>query len=131
MTEQGDRQGMGIGMTAILFTVAVGARLWQGLTSLLAAPFADGTLAAAGRQGLDELGEALKAFPESIQTQEYGSIGNPTQGEIAASRQPQNGLYGRSLSPGTPSQIAAANRYSPSVPVQNRGDHGNEQQREI
>jgi cystathionine beta-lyase family protein involved in aluminum resistance len=51
----------------------------------------DGTLAAAGRMGLDELGTALKPFPESIQTQESGSIWNPTQGEIAASRQSMHG----------------------------------------
>src|SRR5688572_20920212 len=48
----------------------------------------DGTLAAAFRQGIDELGEALKPFPQSIQVQESGSIWNPTQGEIAAARTP-------------------------------------------
>ncbi len=55
------------------------SKLWNALT-------ADGTLAAAGRQGADELGAALKAFPDSIQTQETGTVWSPTQGEIAASR---------------------------------------------
>jgi hypothetical protein len=44
-----------------------------------------GTLMAAGRQGADEIGQALKAFPDSIQVQEPGTILNPTQGEIADS----------------------------------------------
>lgn len=46
----------------------------------------DGHLAAAARQGIDELGAALKAFPDTIQTQEPGTIFNPTQGEVAAGR---------------------------------------------
>lgn len=46
----------------------------------------DGMLAAAFRQGADEIGEALKAFPDSIQKHEHGTIFSPTQGEIAASR---------------------------------------------
>jgi hypothetical protein len=50
----------------------------------------DGTLAAAWRQGLGELGEALKAFPDSIQVRELGSIGAPTPGEISM----QRSLYG-------------------------------------
>lgn len=49
----------------------------------------DGTLAAAGRQGADELGMALKAFPDSIQVEEPGTLWNPTQGEIAAARNPE------------------------------------------
>lgn len=46
----------------------------------------DGTIAAAGRQGVSELGEALKAFPDSIQVREVGTIFAPTQGEIAEDR---------------------------------------------
>ena len=42
-----------------------------------------GALAAAGRQGAKELGEALKAFPDSISVSEPGTAFNPTQGEIA------------------------------------------------
>ena len=48
----------------------------------------DGTLAAAGRQGLDELGAALKAFPDAIQVQETGTVWNPTPGEVQAKRSP-------------------------------------------
>lgn len=55
----------------------------------------DGTLAAAWRQGADEIGEALKPFPESVQTQEVGTILNPTQGEVAQAR-------GEDRSPSTP-----------------------------
>jgi hypothetical protein len=65
---------------ASLVLVARGvSKLWNAIT-------ADGTLAAAGRQGLDELGAALKALPDTIQVQEPGTVWNPTQGEIAANR---------------------------------------------
>ncbi len=50
----------------------------------------DGTLAAAWRQGLGEIGQALKAFPDSIQAHELGTIGSPTPGEIAQGR----GVFG-------------------------------------
>ena len=46
----------------------------------------DGTIKAAGRMGIDELGAALKAFPDAIQVSEPGTIWNPTQGEVAADR---------------------------------------------
>lgn len=46
----------------------------------------DGTLAAFGRQGADELWAALRASPDTIHAEEPGTILNPTQGEIAASR---------------------------------------------
>jgi hypothetical protein len=52
----------------------------------------DGTLAASWRQGLGELGEALKAFPDSIQVRELGTVGAPTPGEISM----QRSLYGHS-----------------------------------
>ena len=67
-------------------------------------------LEAAGRQGIDELGVALKAFPDAIQVQETGTLWNPTQGEIAADRQ-----HGRHP---WPSEIAAQNRHQPGK------DHG-------
>lgn len=75
----------------------------------------DGTLAAAFRQGIDELGTALKAFPDSIQVQESGSIWNPTQGEIAAAR--------KDTLP-SPSEIAA----NPTAYLPEQG-RGNEQDR--
>jgi hypothetical protein len=46
----------------------------------------DGTIKAASRQGVDELGMALKAFPDAIQAHEPGTIFSPTQGEIADDR---------------------------------------------
>jgi len=52
----------------------------------------DGHLAAAGRQGIGELGQALKAFPDSIQHDEPGTLWNPLQSEIAAGR--ENAHYG-------------------------------------
>ena len=58
------------------------ARVWDAITK-------DGHLAAAGRQGADELATALKAFPDSIGVDEPGTIWNPTQGEIAADREPK------------------------------------------
>ena len=58
------------------------ARVWDAITK-------DGHLAAAGRQGVDELATALKAFPDSIGVDEPGAIWNPTQGEIAADREPK------------------------------------------
>lgn len=58
----------------------------SGLSSVVNAATRDGTLAAAWRQGADEIGMALKAFPESIQVEEPGTILNPTQGEIASAR---------------------------------------------
>ncbi len=56
------------------------ARIWHAITK-------DGTLAAAGRQGADEIAMALRAFPETIHVDEPGTILNPTQGEIAARRE--------------------------------------------
>lgn len=105
----------------VLAVMAVTAVLWNRLTE-------DGHLAAAGRQGLDELGAALKAFPDSMQVQETGTLWNPTQGEVAASRQQgrQMGNYtSYSSTPPPhpwPSEIAAENRQR-----QASGDHGKEQ----
>jgi hypothetical protein len=88
-----------LGVAAYLVTAvaSMAAGLWSAVTR-------DGTLAAAGRQGADEIGMALKAFPESIQTQESGSILNPTQGEIASSRDLSQSFHGATMR--SPSQIA-------------------------
>lgn len=40
-------------------------------------------LRAAGRQGVDEIGMALKAFPDSIQTHEPGQLFSPLPSEVA------------------------------------------------
>jgi hypothetical protein len=46
-----------------------------------------GEIQAAGRQGIDELGQALKAFPDSIQAHaEPGSMFEPLHRDIAAAR---------------------------------------------
>ena len=81
-----------------------------GVAKIWNAVMADGVLEAAGRQGIDELGAALKPFPDSIQVQETGTIWNPTQGEIAADRQ-----HGRHP---WPSEVANQNRLQPGK------DHG-------
>jgi hypothetical protein len=64
------------------------ARIGRMIGSVYGAVMSGGHLQAAGRQGIDELGAALKAFPDSIQREESGTIWNPTQGEIAKSRAP-------------------------------------------
>ena len=73
---------------AVGLIAAAHAAVKSGLSSAWNAVAKDGTIAAAGRQGADELGMALKAFPDSIQAEEPGTIWNPTQGEIAAARSP-------------------------------------------
>lgn len=55
----------------------------------------DGTVEAAFRQGIGELGDALRAFPDSIQREEMGTIWHPTPGEIASAREPGNGSSSR------------------------------------
>jgi hypothetical protein len=116
------QQEMGFGMTAVLAAASIAAAAANRVKGFFSALFADGTLEAAGRMGLDELGEALKPFHDSISVQESGTIWNPTQGEIAAGRESQNGQGGQGFQPMTPGQIAAANRHTPYVPEQDRSD---------
>ena len=78
----------------------------------------DGTLAAFWRQGADEIGMALKAFPDSIHVDEPGTILNPTQGEIAADRKPKLP---------SPSEIAKDKQPYRPEPGQ---DHGHDRGRE-
>jgi hypothetical protein len=61
---------------------------WAGgvVAGMARALMKDGTIAAAMRQGADELGAALKAFPDSIQTYEMGTLWSPTPYEISKSR---------------------------------------------
>jgi hypothetical protein len=96
----------------VLGVVSVMAAMWNAVT-------ADGTLAAAARQGVDELGAALKAFPDSIQVQETGTIFNPTQSEIAADRKESKS---RNL---WPSEIAEANRRQTGNGKDNSHSHEN------
>jgi hypothetical protein len=116
-------RGGGAASLIILPFLAVGTiigKVWNAITE-------DGHLAAAARQGADELGAALKAFPESIQTQETGTIWNPTQGEVTASRSQgrhtgRNSSYSASSLPPHPwpSEVANRNRNQPG------NDHGHD-----
>jgi hypothetical protein len=75
-------------------------KVWDAITR-------DGTLAAEWRQGADEIGVALKAFPESIHAEEPGTLLNPTQGEIAADRKvklPSPSEIAKDKQPYTPDQ---------------------------
>lgn len=65
------------------------------LGSVYHAALADGHLAAAGRQGAAELGAALKAFPDSIQVDEPGTVFNPLYSDIAADQ--RAGIHGPAL----------------------------------
>jgi hypothetical protein len=105
-------------MLPFLAVASVIAKVWHDITS-------DGTLAAAARQGADEMGVALKAFPEAIQIQETGQLWSPTQGEVAASRHQGRhtgsySSYSASSQPPHPwpSEIANQNRHQPG------NDHG-------
>ncbi len=105
---------------AVAVTGAAVANVWRALTR-------DGTLAAAWRQGADEVAVALRPFPESIQVDEPGTILNPTQGEIAASRKPLvQPLRPANASLPTPSEIAKDKQ--PYVPEQTQ-EHGHERGR--
>lgn len=74
----------------------------------------DGTLAAAWRQGADEIGQALKAFPESISAHhEPGTINNPLYLDIAKARESY-----------TPSPSELIDRQRTNEPEQDQGqDH--------
>jgi hypothetical protein len=55
----------------------------------------DGLLGAAWRQGVDELWQALKAFPDTIESRTPGTLGNPLQSEIAQARDGRaDGIHG-------------------------------------
>jgi hypothetical protein len=46
----------------------------------------DGTLKAAAVQGIDELGTALKAFPDAVQAQSVGTVWHPLASQMAKER---------------------------------------------
>jgi hypothetical protein len=89
MAEQ-EKQSVGV--------VSTVADLRKAVNSIIEPFTRDGTLAAFVRQGADEIGMALRAFPETIHAEEVGTILNPTQAEITNSRKPRLP---------TPSEIAA------------------------
>lgn len=72
----------------------------------------DGVLAASFRQGVDEIGMALKAFPDAIQAHEYGTVFDPLPSEVAAARKPDLP---------SPSEIAAAHGVHGQDRGQDRG----------
>ena len=92
-----------LGVVASSIVAGVSA-VFQAVGRAVSAAMDDGTIAAAGRQGADEIGVALKAFPDAIQTQEIGTLWNPTQGEVAEARRP-DAAEGRETLP-SPSEIA-------------------------
>jgi hypothetical protein len=57
----------------------------------------DGAIDAFLRQGANEIGAALKAFPDAIQVDEPGAVFNPLYSDIAADK--RAGLYGSGLRP--------------------------------
>lgn len=71
---------------AIAAVAAIMTMISRGVAAVFNAATRDGTLAAAFRQGAGEIGQALKAFPDSIQVHEPGTVLAPTQGEIAEAR---------------------------------------------
>lgn len=92
------------------------------------AVFRDGTVDAALRQGANELGQALKPFPDSIQVDEPGAVFNPMYSDIAQGRDryaPAEPAERPSLP--SPSQIAATK----AEPNRAEPDHGQEQDRGV
>ncbi|AGA31695.1 hypothetical protein [Singulisphaera acidiphila] len=119
-----------------------------------------GQIQAAGRQGIDELGAALKAFPDAIQMDEPGTAFNPlyrnmegeppspgvlvvaetaaplpSPSEIAQAEQPRGSVHGEALEASTqplPSPSEIANDPTPYAPPQDQGNvHGQEMGREM
>lgn len=104
-------------MVAVMFN-----KLRDGGNKLLDPIIRDGTVPAFFRQGADEIGMALKAFPDSVHAEEPGTVLNPTQGEIAA-RRSRGGVYGRG-NPDLPSPSEVAKDKRPHVAEQHQ--HGQE-----
>ena len=121
---------LGMAVKAIFTVAAAPVLLAMKVTN---AAMADGHLAAVGRQGLNELGDALKAFPESIQKSEYGTIFTPTQGEIANGRG-SNGVHGHSTRPPadlpTPGQLVRQHRANLGQEQGREREHDNGKERE-
>ena len=117
-------RGAGIGKAAA-FAFGTASLLVQKATR-------DGHLAAAGRQGIDELGAALKAFPDAIQAQEAGTIFNPTQGEVAAGRKAESlghhpsGIVGGRHGVYGPEHERPAGRTPSEIAADRSGVHGPE-----
>jgi hypothetical protein len=110
------------GMVGAFFAAVASAasKLWHAVTD-------DGHLEAFGRQGIDELGAALRAFPDSIQVDESGTLWNPTQGEVAEDRKHSRDRGASSNPPHPwPSEIASQNRHQPANDYGTGQDHGHD-----
>ena len=82
-------------------------RAGETIAAVKDAVMSDGYIAAAGRQGIHELGNAFgQMWPDHIAEREPGAIFSPTQGEIAADRkeQPSPGEIARDDRPYQPEQ---------------------------
>lgn len=113
---------------------AVYTMINRGVAAVFHAATRDGTLAAAFRQGAGEIGEALKAFPDSIHVHEPGTVLSPTQGEIAdahESHAPSPSMSVKSNAGGVHGQEQAHDPVEPSPSDIARGRavtvHGQEQ----
>lgn len=90
----GEAQPPGSGILGVLMTPIT--MIAAGIAAFVSELWHDRTLAAFGRQGIDELGTAIaKPFPDSIQVDEIGTIWNPTQRGIDDDGR-QGGLVRRS-----------------------------------
>jgi hypothetical protein len=96
MAEQKRASGSNAASGGLSIIVASAAAMAVIVTWPIRALLRDGTLAAAWRQGLKELGNTFgQMLPDSNTVQqEPGSVWSPTQGEIAASRNPSKTFYG-------------------------------------
>jgi hypothetical protein len=116
------------------------------IASMYNAVMRGGEIQGAFRQGIAELGAALKAFPDSIQIDEPGALFSPLHSDIAAANRsygvgPANDrmptpsqiadghssatVHGESKSLPTPSQIADE-RPQPGPEQQNGQEHGHD-----
>ena len=88
------------------------------VSKLVGKVLGDEHIQAAGRQGVDELGAALKAFPDAIQAPyEPGSIFTTTNNEVAARR--KAGVWGQDAA------SPAAKGHGVHGPDHSQGAHGN------
>lgn len=80
------------------------------VASALGRGYLGGELQAAFRQGANELGEALKAFPDSIQVDEPGAVFSPLYRDMAGDP--------HSTAMGTPSMAADCHGGLPTLPIE-------------
>ena len=95
--------------------------LKQAFNAVIRNGYLGGEIQAAVRQGFNEIGAALKAFPDSIQVEEPGAAFNPLYRDIPGNPRLGDGESGPSLP--SPSQIAEG-----VVPGLDRGMQGQGQQ---